>query len=155
MLAWNDLATAVLGNLSAVTPAERNLARRAFLPEVARRTGAEVADMTEFRHHVVAGLRTATARYPTDPLIQDLVTELRADSVDFTRLWQRHDVQAQPVITKAFRHPGVGSITVDCDTLLLPDRDQQVVLYTAVPDSRDAESFELLRMVIAESLNAS
>jgi transcriptional regulator with XRE-family HTH domain len=154
VLVWNDLATAVLGDLSEVSPAERNLARRAFLPDVARRTGADAADMTEFRHHVVAGLRTAVVRYPTDPLVQDLVAELRANSVDFARLWQRHDVQAKPVITKTFRHPGIGSITVDCETLLLPDRDQQLVLYTAVPGSRDAESLELLRMVVSESLDA-
>ncbi|MBB2903089.1 hypothetical protein FHR75_003931 [Kineococcus radiotolerans] len=68
MLAQNDLATAILGNLSAATPAERNLARRAFLPEVAHRTGAEVADMTEFRHPIIAGSSTATVRYPTTPL---------------------------------------------------------------------------------------
>lgn len=154
VLAWNHLATAVLGNLDEATPADRNLARRAFLPEVARRTGAQVADMTEFRHHVVAGLRAAAVRYPTDPLVRDLVTELRAGSTDFARLWDRHDVQARPVITKTFRHPGVGTITVDCETLLLPDRDQQLVLYTAVPGSRDAESLELLRMVVSDSLNA-
>lgn len=155
VLAWNDLATAVLGDLGAASPADRNLARRAFLPEVARRTGAEVADMTEFRHHVVAQLRTAAVRYPADPLIQDLIAELRTNSADFARLWERHDVQAKPVITKTFRHPGVGSITVDCDTLLLPDRDQQLVLYTADPGSRDAESLELLRMVVSESLSVS
>jgi hypothetical protein len=153
VLAWNDLATAVLGDLDNVIPADRNLARRAFLPDVARRTGAEVADMTEFRHHVVAQLRTATARYPDDPMIRDLVAELHRDSGDFDRLWQRHDVQAKPVITKTFRHPGVGTITVDCDTLQLPDRDQQLVLYTALPGSRDAESLELLRMIVAGSLS--
>jgi transcriptional regulator with XRE-family HTH domain len=155
VLAWNDLATAVLGDLAIATPADRNLARRAFLPEVARRAGAEVADMTEFRHHVVAGLRTAAVRYPSDPLIQDLIAELRADSADFARLWERHDVAARPVITKTFRHPGVGPVTVDCDTLLLPDRDQQLVLYTAVPGSRDAESLDLLGMVVAESFKAN
>ncbi|GAB3228324.1 helix-turn-helix transcriptional regulator [Kineococcus gypseus] len=153
VLAWNDLATAVLGDLGGATPADRNLARRAFLPEVARRTGADAADMTEFRHHVVARLRAATARYPDDPLIRDLVAELRAGSADFERLWQLHDVRARPVITKTFRHPEVGSVTVDCDTLLLPDRDQQLVLYTAVPGSRDAEALELLRMVVSGSLS--
>ncbi|WP_106215383.1 helix-turn-helix transcriptional regulator [Kineococcus rhizosphaerae] len=154
VLAWNDLAAAVLGNLEGASPSERNLARRAFLPEVAHRTGAEVADLTEFRHHVVAQLRTAAVRYPADPLIRDLVAELRAGSADFDRLWGRHDVQAAPVITKTFRYPGVGPITVECDTLLLPDRDQQLVLYTAVPGSRDAESLELLRMLVAEPVRA-
>ncbi|WP_049821010.1 hypothetical protein [Kineococcus radiotolerans] len=100
--------------------------------EVAHRTGAEVTDMIEFRHPIIAGSSTATVRYPatpltrrfTDPPIQDLVTELRADSTDFARLRQRHHAQAQPVITKTSRHPGVASITVDCDTPLLPDHDR-------------------------------
>ncbi|WP_183392825.1 MmyB family transcriptional regulator [Kineococcus radiotolerans] len=56
--------------------------------------------------------------------MQDLVTELRADSTDFARLRQRHHVQTQPVITETSRRPGVGSIAVDCDTLLLPDHDR-------------------------------
>lgn len=152
VLAWNDLATAVLGDLANASLADRNLARRAFLPDVARSNGADTADMSEFRHHVVAQLRTAAVRYPTDPLIHELVAELRANSADFDRLWQRHDVQPQPVITKTFRHPAVGTITVDCDTLQLPDRDQQLVLYTATPGSRDAESLDLLRIILSGSL---
>ena len=52
-------------------------------------------------------------------------------SPEFTRLWERHDVQAAPMLTKTFRHPVVGEITVDCDSLTLTDRDQNLVLYTA------------------------
>ncbi|MFT3889009.1 MAG: helix-turn-helix transcriptional regulator [Arachnia sp.] len=154
ILAWNDLAIALLGDPADAAPEDRNLARRAFLPEVARKTRSDVSDMTEFRHHVVSQLRTATARYPDDPMIRDLIAELRANSDDFDRLWQRHDVQPKPIITKTFRHPEVGPITVDCDTLLLPDRDQQLVLFTAKPGSRDAESLELLRIILSGSLNA-
>ncbi|MBB2903090.1 hypothetical protein FHR75_003932 [Kineococcus radiotolerans] len=33
-------------------------------------------------------------------------------------------MQTQPVITETSRRPGVGSIAVDCDTLLLPDHDR-------------------------------
>lgn len=147
ILAWNDLAAALLGDAAESTPVDRNLARRAFLPEVARRTRSDVADMTEFRHHVVSQLRTASVRYPGDPLIGDLITELRTHSQDFERLWQRRDVQPRPIITKTFQHPEVGPITVDCDTLLLPDRDQQLVLFTAEPGSRDAETLALLRVI--------
>ncbi|RMB80378.1 helix-turn-helix transcriptional regulator [Streptomyces shenzhenensis] len=152
IIAWNDLGVALLGDLAGATPADRNLARRAFLPEVARKTRSDVADMTEFRPHVVSQLRTAAARYADDPVIRDLVAELRANSEDFDRLWQRHDVQPKPIITKTFRHPEVGPITVDCDTLLLPDRDQQLVLFTARPGSSDAETLELLRIITSGSL---
>ncbi|MGW5170366.1 MmyB family transcriptional regulator [Streptomyces nodosus] len=155
ILARNDLALALLGDPADATPADRNLARRAFLPEVARKTRSDVADMTEFRHHVVSQLRTATARYPNDPAIRDLVAELRENSDDFDRLWQRHDVQPKLIITKTFQHPEVGPVTVDCDTLLLPDRDQQLVLFTAKPGSHDAATLELLHVITTGSLTTS
>jgi hypothetical protein len=38
------------------------------------------------------------------------------------------------MLTKTFRHPVVGEMTVDCDSLTLTDRDQHLVLYSAPPD---------------------
>ncbi len=35
------------------------------------------------------------------------------------------------MLTKTFRHPVVGDVTVDCDALTLTDRDQRLVLYSA------------------------
>ena len=62
-------------------------------------------------------LRSTLARYPSDPAVTGLVDELRDGSPEFARLWERHDVQAAPMLTKTFRHPVVGEITVDCDSL--------------------------------------
>ena len=67
------------------------------------------------------------------------------------RLWERHDVQAAPTLTKTFRHPVVGEITVDCDTLTLKDRDQHLVLYSAPPGSPGAEALALLNVLGAEA----
>ena len=83
------------------------------------------------------------------------VGELRDGSPEFARLWERHDVQAAPMLTKTFRHPVVGEITVDCDSLALTDRDQHLVLYTAPEGSRDAEALALLNVLGTESVNAS
>jgi hypothetical protein len=76
--------------------------------------------------------------------VTGLVDELRDGSPEFARLWDRHDVQAAPMLRKTFRHPAVGEITVDCDTLTLTDRDQHLVLYSAPRGSRDAETLALL-----------
>ncbi|MFG2480358.1 helix-turn-helix transcriptional regulator [Streptomyces fagopyri] len=156
VLAWNDLAAALMEDFAERDPQDRNLARRAFLGPA--RSGATlygVSDAAEFRHHVVMRLRLTLARYPSDPAVTELVDELRDGSPDFARLWARHDVQAAPMLTKTFHHPVVGELTVDCDSLTLTDRDQYLVLYTAPPGSHGAEALALLNVLGAEGVNAS
>jgi transcriptional regulator with XRE-family HTH domain len=156
VLAWNDLAAALMEDFAGLTPEDRNLARRAFLrPPRSDATLYGVSDAAEFRHHVVMELRAALARYPSDPAVTGLVEELRDGSPEFARLWERHDVQAAPMLTKTFRHPVVGEITVDCDSLRLTDRDQRLVLYSAPPGSHGAEALALLNVIGTDSVNAS
>lgn len=97
------------------------------------------------------GLRSTLARYPSDPAVTGLVDELREGSPDFARLWERHDVQAAPMLTKTLRHPAVGEVNVDCDVLALTDRDQYLVLYSAPPRSSGAEALALLNVLGAEA----
>jgi hypothetical protein len=156
VLAWNDLAAALMKDFAELAPKDRNLARRAFLgPARADATLYGVSDAAEFRHHVVMELRLTLARYPSDPAVTGLIDELRDGSPGFARLWERHDVQAAPALTKTFRHPVVGQITVDCDSLALTDRDQHLVIYTAPLGSRDAEALALLNVLGAGSVQAS
>ncbi|MFJ6692628.1 helix-turn-helix transcriptional regulator [Streptomyces sp. NPDC091294] len=145
VLAWNGLAAALMVDFAELAPRDRNLARWAFLGTT--HTGTvlyESSHGADFRMHVVMGLRSALARYPTDPAVRGLVDELSDASPEFTRLWERHDVQAAPTLTKTFRHPVVGEVTVDCDSLTLDDRDQRLVLYSAPAGSPDAEALALL-----------
>ncbi|MCH5676680.1 helix-turn-helix transcriptional regulator [Streptomyces gilvus] len=152
VLAWNDLAAALMEDFAPLAPRDRNLARRAFLgPARDGATPYGISDAAEFRYHVVTQLRTTVARYPADQDVTGLVDELRTGSPHFARLWERHDVQAAPMLTKTFRHPTVGEVTVDCDTLSLTDRDQYLVLYTAPPGSRSAEALDLLNVLGAEA----
>lgn len=151
VLAWNSLAAALITDFAAVAPRDRNLARQAFLPpKHGHPPLGGLSDAAQFRHHVVPRLRSALARYPSDPAVTGLVDDLLDASPDFARLWQRHDVQAAPVLTKTFLHPAVGPVTVDCDTLALTDRDQTLVLYSAPQDSPDAAALALLGVLGAE-----
>lgn len=148
VLAWNDLAAALMEDFAALDPKDRNLARRAFLgPQRPDATLYGISDAAEFRHQVVLELRATLARYPADPAVTGLVDELRDASPDFARLWERHDVQAAPTLTKTFRHPAVGEITVDCDSLALTDRDQHLVLYSTPQGSPSAEALALLNVL--------
>ncbi|MFI1837137.1 MmyB family transcriptional regulator, partial [Streptomyces olivaceoviridis] len=148
VLAWNDLAAALMEDFAPLAPEDRNLARRAFPgPQHADETLYGISDAAEFRLSVVMQLRTTLARYPCDPAVTGLVGELRDASPDFARLWERHDVQTAPMLTKTFRHSAVGEITVDCDTLTLTDRDQYLVLFSAPSGSPGADALALLNLL--------
>ncbi|MFF7978975.1 helix-turn-helix transcriptional regulator [Streptomyces sp. NPDC007901] len=148
VLAWNDLAAALMEDFSARPPRERNLMRRAFLdpgPEGRRLYG--VSDVDAFARHSARRLRATAARYPDAPEVTGLVAELLAGSEEFRRLWESHEVSAEPTLTKTFRHPVVGPVTVNCDALDITDRDQQVVIYTATPGSHSEEALRLLSVI--------
>jgi transcriptional regulator with XRE-family HTH domain len=156
VLAWNELAAALMEDFGQLAPRDRNLARRAFLessPPDAPLYG--ISDGSEFRHHVVMQLRTTLARYPTDPAVRDLIEDLQEGSSEFGRLWERHDVQAAPMLTKTFRHPVVGAVTVDCDSLALTDLDQHLVLYSAPLGSPSAEALALLNVLGTDGVSAT
>ncbi|MDT0408107.1 MULTISPECIES: helix-turn-helix transcriptional regulator [Streptomyces] len=152
VLAWNALAAALMEDFGALEPAERNLARRAFLtPGEPEAPLYGISDAAEFRHHVVTELRGALARHPKDPGVSGLIEELRAGSQDFARLWERHDVRAAHVLTKTFRHPLAGEVTVDCDVLGLDESGQRLVLYSAPQGSPSAEALAFLGVLGAEA----
>ncbi|MFE3768714.1 helix-turn-helix transcriptional regulator [Streptomyces sp. NPDC057579] len=148
VLAWNDLAAALMEDFSALTRRDRNLVRRAFLgPRKEGRRLYGVSDADAFARTCARNLRATAARYPDDPGVTELVDELRTGSDDFARLWDSHDVCAETTLCKTFQHPLVGSVTVACDVLDISDRDQQVVIYTATPGSPSEEALRLLSVI--------
>ena len=153
ILAWNALATALLGDFSAWPAAQRNVVWQRFLGE-----GGRVAQRPDERERTavegVAALRAVAAKYPDDPGLRRLLAELHAGSAEFTRLWDEGRVAERRADTKTVDHPDLGPITLDCDVLLLPDTDQRLVAYSAAPGTPAAEALAVLRVVGIQSLTA-
>ncbi len=154
VLAWNPMAAALLGDLSAVVPADRNVIWRFFTRPGARQrhdpTSAE-----QFARESVADLRAAAARYPHDAGIRDLVRRLLAASEDFARLWNDHEVRVRRSTHKRLNHPDVGWLDLDCDALHDPERDQWVILYSAAPGTPTHRALQLLKVIGTRRLGAS
>ncbi|MBF4579301.1 helix-turn-helix transcriptional regulator [Frigoribacterium sp. VKM Ac-2530] len=153
VLAWNDLAAALMEDFAQLAPRDRNLARKTFLHD--GQPSEEIygiSDEVAFREGVVTQLRSAQAVYPSDPSVRELIDDLHAGSAEFGRLWERHDVQTPPPLQKTFRRTPAGPITVNCDSLAITERDQHLVLYTAPAGSRDAENLALLEVIGSETL---
>ncbi|WP_329373232.1 helix-turn-helix transcriptional regulator [Streptomyces sp. NBC_00669] len=155
VLAWNDLAAALMEDFSAVPRRDRNLVRRCFLgphPQGLRLYGVSDADL--FARSSAQRMRATAARYPEDSEVAELVDELLAGSEEFRRLWDSHDVSVAPTLCKTFPHSPVGPVTVDCDVLDITDRDQQVVIYTAAPGSPSEEALRLLSVIGTQRMDA-
>ena len=156
VIAWNDLAAALMEDFSALSRRDRNLVRRVFLgPHPQGRRLYGVSDAEVFARSSAQDLRATAARYPDDPEVTELVDELLAGSEEFARLWASHDVSTEPTLCKTFSHPLVGSVTVNCDVLDISDRDQRVVIYTAAPGSPSEEALRLLSVVGTQRMDVA
>ncbi|MFI6578603.1 helix-turn-helix transcriptional regulator [Nocardiopsis sp. NPDC050513] len=144
VIAWNDLAAALLEDFSALSRNERNLLRRAFLAE---HPPYDVSDAQVFAGIAARHLRATAARYPDDPEVAALVGDLLSGSAAFARLWAAHDIHTEPAPRKTVHHPLTGPISLNCDVLDIADRDQRVVIYTAEPGSAAEEALRLLSVI--------
>ncbi|MFE9927992.1 hypothetical protein [Streptomyces sp. NPDC005533] len=95
----------------------------------------------------VSYLRVATTHYPDDPELRSLIAELLAGSADFADLWNSQDVRIDHHVRQVVQHPQVGSIELDFDILTVPERGQQVVIFTAEPGSSAYQNLQLLKVI--------
>ncbi|QXJ20860.1 helix-turn-helix domain-containing protein [Actinomadura graeca] len=152
ILAWNALAAALMTDFSAMRPQDRNVVRWLFAGPAPELYGVDEY-VTGMAHDFVADLRAAAGRYPGDPGIAALVSETAARSALFARLWDEGAVGVKRGNRKRMTHPVVGPLELHCDVLYVPERDQRVVLYTAVPGTPSHEALKLLRVVGTQDLS--
>ncbi len=138
VVAWNPLAQAL----------PRRLRRRDDKPGRRRFLGQgrmhESSSAEEFGHIVVARLRRAADRYPHDAQLTALLAELHAEARSSERSGRRVRSTLPGTRTKTLDHPKAGVLRLNCDVLLVPEDDQEVVLITG-PGSPAARTLRSLR----------
>jgi transcriptional regulator with XRE-family HTH domain len=153
VLAWNAMATALLGDFAALPPDGRNVIWR-FFTEPAARARYDEAGARQIAREFVADLRSVAARYPRDAGIRQLVTRLQDASPDFAELWAQRDVRVRRSTRKRLCHPALGWLDLDCDALHDPDRGHWLILYTAEPGTPSHDALRRLRQVVAAPLES-
>ena len=138
ILAWNQLATSFIGDLAG--HADRNMIRWMF-----RRPPADSIWDDEhvlgFTRATVADLRAGYARYPGDPEIESLVTELLALSPQFAEMWAAHEVEVRGPMLKRINHPRAGLLEFECQVLHIAETGQRLIAYCAIPGSATEQAF--------------
>ncbi|MCC3278429.1 helix-turn-helix transcriptional regulator [Arthrobacter sp. zg-Y40] len=144
LLTANQPYNALMGDTSSWRGIERNTLWRFFVGSGSRAvsTSAELADLEA---RLTSDLRMAAARYPADPRPGQLARTIARDSERFARLWEAGSIGLggdQPR-RKIIRHPDVGDLALDCDTLTVAGDGLHVMVYTAEPGSADADRLAL------------
>ena len=102
-------------------------------------------EQVEFEARLVADLRLTAARYPADQRLKQLTRDLASRSPRFVELWESGALEPHQDFgrRKVIDHPDVGRITLDCDTLIVAADDLRIMIYTAEPETEDAERLTL------------
>ena len=142
----NPLWDALMGAPLEGTGRERNLPWQIFLG-ASGRVRHDPGERKALEAEVVADLRQASARYPRDRELADLVRALRAESPRFAELWSHSEVATHTSDRKRIDHPEIGPLTLDCDVLTVQGADLRIVAYSAEAGSADAAALDLLRVI--------
>jgi transcriptional regulator with XRE-family HTH domain len=150
MVWWNQSWAALVGDPARVTTEERSFVHTRFpIPGCHGRVQAwpvRTGCPEETDRAIVADLRRASARYPEDCRLLDLIRRTIDGNARFAQLWRGGAVGEHAEDRKTIEHPTVGEITVDCDTLSAGDTDLKIVVLTAPSGSEDASKIELARI---------
>ncbi len=150
LLWWNHSWAALVGNPSAIAPENRNFAHSRFPVSGDRQSiqawpvHSENAEETD--RAIVADLRRASARYPQDRRLAELLRRTINGNSHFAQLWRAGAIGEHAEDRKTIMHPAVGEVTVDCDVLSAGMTDLKIVILTAAPGSEDATKIELARI---------
>ncbi|GAA2689030.1 MULTISPECIES: helix-turn-helix transcriptional regulator [Actinosynnema] len=143
VLAANRLARALYSPVLADPRRPANTARFVYLePEAAR---AFFPDYDRIARDVAAKLRMEAGRDPHDEALIALVGELSTRSELFRRRWASGDVRLHRSGRKRLRHPVVGGLDLDVESMELPtDPGLLLTVYTAPSGTPTADGLALL-----------
>jgi hypothetical protein len=102
------------------------------------------ADWPRAARDCVAVLRMEAGRNPHDPALSALVG-LSVHDPDFRTWWASHQVRGPRQLSKTYHHPVAGTLVLDAQQFSVDTHpDQQLVAFTAEPDSPSQEALRFL-----------
>lgn len=143
ILAMNRLARALYSPVLADPRRPANTTRFIYLhPEEAREFFVEYERVA---NDAAAMLRLEAGHNPHDQALIELVGELSTRSELFRQRWASHDVQFHRSGRKRLRHPVVGQLDLDFESMELPsERGLYLNVYTAAAGTPTADALRVL-----------
>lgn len=142
ILAMNQLARALYSPVLADPRRPANTTRFVYLDPAAEEF---FVDYQHVVNDAAAMLRLEAGRNPHDKALIALVGELSTRSELFRRRWASHDVQFHRSGRKRLRHPVVGQLDLDYESMEVSSAPGlRLIVYTAAAGTPTADSLRLL-----------
>ncbi|KQY31644.1 XRE family transcriptional regulator [Nocardia sp. Root136] len=151
-LRQTPLGTALTGDTAHYTGLARSIGYRWFTDPTERDRYAP-EDHPFLSRMFVSGLREVATRRGPDSRAARYAALLLAECEEFRTLWHTHEIGVRPRDVKRFRHPEVGAMDLNCQTLLDPEQSHLLLVYTATPGTESYEKLQLLSVVSTEMLH--
>ena len=123
-------------------------------------TNAETRDVYPTEDHpdharaFAAGIRgTYAKRGPNSPAAA-IVNTLLAESPEFTRIWEAHEIPSSETREKRVQHPEVGVMELQCQVLYDADQGHSLLVLTATPGTDDYDKLQLLSVIGGQRLDS-
>jgi MmyB-like transcription regulator ligand binding domain/Helix-turn-helix domain len=143
IVAMNQLARALYSPVLAAARRPANTTRFVYLePEAAQEF---FVDYDRIANDAAAMLRLEAGRNPHDKALIELVGELSTRSELFRRRWAQHDVKFHRSGQKRLRHPIVGQLDLDFESMQVSSAPGlQLNVYTAAAGTPTSDGLKLL-----------
>lgn len=140
-LAWNLAADATFAISEASPPHARNVVWHFFTSPTTREHFPHWEQMAQ---GLLAEFRTASACYPGDAWLEELIEDLKEASPEFCRWWPHHDASNLVDSEKIIEHPVLGHLEFRHLTLhVFNDPDIRVTVY--IPDAETRAKLQRFR----------
>jgi hypothetical protein len=144
-LRQSPLGVALTGDSTRYSGPERSFGYRWFT-DPGTRAMYVPEDHALLSRAFASGLREVAALRGPGSRADRYAELLRARSAEFRELWERHEVGVRLHRVKRFVHPEVGTLELNCQTLLDPEQSHRLLVYTAEPGSESHDKLRLLAL---------
>ncbi|MFF0340879.1 helix-turn-helix transcriptional regulator [Kribbella sp. NPDC004875] len=151
-LRQTTLGVALTGDTTSYTGPARSIGYRWFTDTTTRQLYAP-EDHPFLTRMFCSGLRQIVTLRGPDSRAAEYVRLLLAQSEEFRRVWDDHEVGVRPNDVKRFVHPEVGALELTCQSLLDPEQSHRLLVYTAHPGSESYEKLQLLSVIGAQAIH--
>ncbi|MCM3487510.1 helix-turn-helix transcriptional regulator [Kocuria rosea] len=151
-LRQTPMGVALTGDATGYTGPARSLGYRWFTDPGARALYPR-EDHAFLSRLYASHLRTLVTRRGPASRAAQLAELALARSEELRSLWEAHEVGVHPQEAKRFVHPQVGTLELNCQTLLDPQQSHLLLVYTAVPGTESYEKLQLLSVLGAQEIS--